>query len=119
EANIPRDGQNLVVRGVAAVFDSLGAVFPGIRVTAQNRVPFGRGLGSSASAVVAGVVAGASLLDLDIAITREQLLDLATKIEGHPDNVAAALWGGLTIAWCGTDGARCKSLAVHPEISPL
>jgi homoserine kinase len=118
-ARIPRDHENFVVRGVTAVFAAAGLVVPGIRVCAQNRVPFGRGLGSSASAVAAGVIAGASLLEQDRIIQPEELLENAAAIEGHPDNVAAALFGGLTIAWLDDTRARFTRLAVHPEIAPL
>lgn len=116
---IPRDETNLVARGVAAVFDAAGMSSPAVHIQASNQVPFGRGLGSSASAIVAGVVAGAELVASEAAISREEQLRLATDLEGHPDNVAAALFGGLTIAWQSNAGVRCTSLSVHPQIAPL
>jgi len=97
---VPLDEGHLLVRSLRAGFDALGGQPPGLRVRCLNRIPHGRGLGSSSAAICAGLVAarelaedGASVLD------GAALLDLATRIEGHPDNVAPALHGGLTVAW--------------------
>ena len=97
---VPLDERHLLVRALRAGFDALGGQPNGLRVSCYNRIPHGRGLGSSSAAICAGLVAarelvedGASVLDDDM------LLDLATRIEGHPDNVAPALRGGLTVAW--------------------
>jgi homoserine kinase len=81
----------------------------------RNVIPHGRGLGSSSAAIVSGVrlaeaLAGQSLDDHDV-------LGLATEIEGHPDNVAACLFGGLTIAWSGDSGPESARLDVHPDIA--
>jgi homoserine kinase len=110
-ASLPRDETHLVVRAARAAFDAMGVTQPGLSLTCANLVPHGRGLGSSAAAIVAGVVAarasvaaGADLLD-DAAVLR-----LAARLEGHPDNVAAALLGGLTIAWDDGDGACAARL---------
>lgn len=101
------DERHLLVRALRAGFDALGGQPSGLRVGCRNRIPHGRGLGSSSAAICAGLTAaralvedGASMLDDDA------LLDLATGIEGHPDNVAPALRGGLTVAWLeqGLDG---------------
>jgi homoserine kinase len=100
---VPLDENHLLVRSLRAGFDALGGQPAGLRVRCHNRIPHGRGLGSSSAAICAGLVAarelavdGASVLDDDT------LLDLATRIEGHPDNVAPALRGGLTVAWTQT-----------------
>ncbi len=97
---VPLDERHLLVRSLRAGFAALGGQPAGLRVHCRNRIPHGRGLGSSSAAICAGLVAardlaedGASVLD------DELLLDLATRIEGHPDNVAPALRGGLTVAW--------------------
>jgi homoserine kinase len=80
-------------------------------------------MGSSGSAIVAGVMIAAGLLADDpvdpLRLTDDQLLSLATDLEGHPDNVAPALFGGLTIAWTSEAGPRFKRLMVHRGISPL
>ncbi|MGH3415965.1 MAG: homoserine kinase [Actinocrinis sp.] len=104
---VPLDEEHLLVRSLRAGFDALGGQPAGLRVRCHNRIPHGRGLGSSSAAICAGLAAaralaggGASVLDDDA------LLDLATRIEGHPDNVAPALRGGLTVAWTEDDGGR-------------
>ncbi|SDQ26050.1 homoserine kinase [Leucobacter chromiiresistens] len=120
---VPTDETNLVVRSAAHVFAQLGREMPGIEVTATNRIPHGRGMGSSGSAIVAGVMIAAGLLQSDpqrpMALTEEQLLAFATELEGHPDNVAPALFGGLTIAWTTEQGPRFKRLMVHRGVAPL
>jgi homoserine kinase len=76
-------------------------------------------MGSSGAAVVAGVMAAKGLLAGIVEFTPEQLLQLATDLEGHPDNVAPALFGGLTIAWEDDNGPHHKKLIVHRGVSPL
>lgn len=123
EGIIETDETNLVVRSVAHVLGSLGREMPGLNLQAHNRIPHGRGMGSSGSAIVAGVMTAAGLLATDpvdpIHLTNEQLLAFATELEGHPDNVAPALFGGLTIAWTNESGPRCKGLLVHRGVAPL
>jgi homoserine kinase len=86
-----------------AAFDRLGGQPHGLELACANRIPHGRGLGSSAAAIVAGVtLARALVVGADERMTTSDVLTLAADIEGHPDNVAACLLGGLTIAW--TDG---------------
>ena len=116
---IARDESNLVVRSIAHVFADAGKPLPGLRITAHNGVPHGRGLGSSGAAVVAGVLAAQGLLEGEVAFSEDDLLRLATELEGHPDNVAPALFGGLTIAWSGDHGPRHKKLLVNRGVSPL
>lgn len=120
---VPTDESNLVVRSAAYVYEQLGRSLPGLEIQAHNRIPHGRGMGSSGSAIVAGVMIAAGLLAADtvspLRLTDEQLLRFATDLEGHPDNVAPALFGGLTIAWTSDSGPHCKRLMVHRGISPL
>ena len=116
---IPRDASNLVVRSIAHVFADAGRPMPGLRLRARNGVPHGRGLGSSGAAVTAGVLAAKGLLAGDVDLDDAALLRLATELEGHPDNVAPALFGGLTIAWTGEDGPQHKKLLVHRGVAPL
>ena len=120
-AELPRDANHLVVRAMAKVFGQAGMALPGLRMRAHNRIPHGRGLGSSGAAIVTGVVAGATMLEQlgGRALPGEELLAIATAIEGHPDNVAPCLFGGLTIAWMRADGhARSTRLLVHRGVSP-
>ncbi|WP_025133951.1 homoserine kinase [Leucobacter sp. PH1c] len=123
EGEVPTDETNLVVRSAAHVFERLGRPMPGLELTAHNRIPHGRGMGSSGSAIVAGVMIAAGLLASDpeapIDLSEEQLLAFATELEGHPDNVAPALFGGLTIAWSTEHGPKFKRLMVHRGVAPL
>lgn len=123
EGEVPADASNLVVRSAAHVFERLGRPVPGLEITAHNRIPHGRGMGSSGSAIVAGVMIAAGLLQSDpvdpLELSEEELLAFATELEGHPDNVAPALFGGLTIAWTTEQGPRFKKLMVHRGVAPL
>jgi len=123
EGEVPTDESNLVVQSAAHVFERLGRELPGLDVRAENRIPHGRGMGSSGSAIVAGVMIAAGLLASDptapLVLTETQLLEFATELEGHPDNVAPALFGGLTIAWTTDAGPRSKQLLVHRGVYPL
>ena len=116
---VPRDASNLVVRAIAYAFEAVGRRMPGLRLEARNVIPHGRGLGSSGAAVVSGLLAAKGLLAGDVELGPETLLRLATELEGHPDNVAPALFGGLTIAWVTPEGPRHKKLIVHRGVSPL
>lgn len=92
---LPKSEQNLFYQSVQAVFEHLGKKMPAISITYENTIPIGRGLGSSASAVVGGLVAGNELSNN--AIPKDVLLAMAANIEGHADNSAAALFGGCQI----------------------
>jgi homoserine kinase len=92
---------------------------PGLNLVAHNSIPHGRGLGSSGAAIVSGIMAAKGLLAGIVDIDSGMLLSLATELEGHPDNVAPALFGGLTIAWTTDDGPQHKKLIVHRGVSPL
>jgi homoserine kinase len=116
---VPTDESNLVVRSIAYVFEQVGVALPGLKLKAHNVIPHGRGMGSSGAAVVSGIVAAKGLLEGVVAFTPERLLQLATDLEGHPDNVAPALFGGLTIAWEDAKGPHHKKLIVHRGVSPL
>jgi homoserine kinase len=112
--------RNLIVKALRATFAVLGGQPRGLALRSANRIPHGRGLGSSAGAIVAGVLAARGLvvggnerLD-DLGVLR-----LAASIEGHPDNVAACLLGGYTIAWSDTDGVRALSQPVAESIVPV
>lgn len=117
---LPRTERHLLVQALRAAFDVLGGQPPGLEVGCTNRIPHARGLGSSAATIVAGVVAARALVAgggdaLDDAVA----LRLATQLEGHPDNVAACLLGGLTLSWTGADGAAAVRLEPSPRIAPV
>jgi homoserine kinase len=119
EGEVPTDASNLVVQSIAYTFKKFGQELPGLRLTAHNIIPHGRGMGSSGAAVVSGIVAAKGLLEGIVEMTDKDLLDIATELEGHPDNVAPALFGGLTIAWEDESGPHHKKLFVHRGVSPL
>ncbi len=113
---------HLVVRAMRAAFAVTGGQPPGIGLRCVNRIPHGRGLGSSAAAIVAGILAARALAEPSPSaadgagkLPDEALLGLATDIEGHPDNVAACLGGGLTIAW--TAGGQPQMVRLEPLFS--
>ena len=117
---VPAGERNLVVKSMRAAFAVLGGQPRGLALRSANRIPHGRGLGSSAAAIVAGVLAARGLvvggnerLD-DLGVLR-----LAASIEGHPDNVAACLHGGYSIAWTDADGVRALTLPVAASIAPV
>jgi homoserine kinase len=97
---LPTDERHLVVQAMRAAFDALGEQPPGLRLSCRNVIPHARGLGSSAAAIVGGVQLARAMVENG----RGRLPDLAAfqlaaGLEGHPDNVAAASFGGLTVAW--------------------
>ncbi|KJE22980.1 homoserine kinase [Frankia torreyi] len=155
---VAQDETHLVVRAIRATFDLLGRPQPGLALRCVNRIPHGRGLGSSAAAIVAGIVAAAALTRADLGPEFEAgaaanqgapgvarpgvpsdvtaaaiaagpgssapaeaawMLRLAHDIEGHPDNVAAALSGGFTVAWQDVEGARCLRVDPFAELRPV
>lgn len=102
--DVPRDESHLVVRAIRAGLADLGASVPEFTLSCHNRIPHGRGLGSSSAAIVGGLAAAYGLTGTPL--DRARVLELANRIEGHPDNVAACVLGGFTIAWLddGTGG---------------
>lgn len=96
--DVPTGRENLVVRA----FESLHSA-DGIAFRLSSDIPLARGLGSSAAAIVAGLAAADHLFEL--ALSKEELLVRATELEGHPDNVAAAIYGGFVVCGYDDDGA--------------
>ena len=118
---VPGDENHLVVRALRLALDHVGASQVGLRLVCTNGIPHGRGLGSSAGAVVAGLLAARGLVAEPAALSDEVVLELATAMEGHPDNAAPALLGGATLAWTGdsADSVAVARLAVHPDLVPV
>lgn len=119
EGEVATDESNLVVHSIAHAFADAGIALPGLRLEANNAIPHGRGLGSSGAAIVAGIMAAKGLLEGIVDLDGDTLLRLATELEGHPDNVAPSLFGGLTIAWTTATGPKHKKLIVHRGVSPV
>jgi homoserine kinase len=117
------DGErHLVIRAMRAAFGRLGAQPPGIGLSCVNAIPQGRGLGSSAAAIVSGVLAARALAGAVATTSRlpdPELLRLAVALEGHPDNVSACLAGGLVISWAPATGARFARLATVGGLAPV
>lgn len=123
---VPTDERHLVYRSMLRAFDAEGVRAPGgLRLDCHNAVPQGRGLGSSATAIVAGVAAAYAL----VALVREgephadldAVNDLASSIEGHPDNASASVFGGMTLSVLddATGRVRTVCLPVHPDVVPV
>jgi homoserine kinase len=122
--DVPRTDKNLLVKAMYKGFDFLGGKPKGVAVRALNVIPHGRGLGSSASAIVGGLsLARALVLTGSDKMNDETLLQLATDMEGHPDNVAAALYGNAVVAWQedqhGKSVAQAISLSVDTRIRAI
>ena len=118
-ADLPTDESHLVVRAFRAACAELGWSPPGLRIAAANGIPQGRGMGSSAAAVVAGVMAAHALCPDVEAVDLNAVLRLTTDMEGHPDNVAACLLGGFTLSWTDDSGPNADTVDVHPEVLPV
>jgi homoserine kinase len=117
---VRKDARNLVVKAMNTAFDRMGGRPRGLEVRCLNRIPHGRGLGSSAAAIVGGLAAARALtVGGEERFDDERLLAVATEMEGHADNVAAAVHGGFTVAW--TDGGEVGVLpsSPHPDLLPV
>lgn len=111
--SVPRDHRHLVAKTMMRAFDEMGGRPRGLDLVCANRIPHGRGLGSSAAAIVGGLtLARAIVVGGEERLSDADLLDLAVSIEGHPDNVVACIRGGATIAWTRASGS-------HPAIGVL
>ncbi|SDT36876.1 homoserine kinase [Microlunatus soli] len=124
---LPTDERNLIVRSLDLGLKRLGQQVVGLRLRAVNRIPASRGMGSSSAAIVTGLIAAHALARPDEEFDPAEWLGLADEIEGHPDNVAAALYGGLVVAYRpltpgGLDlgaGAAAGVVGVHPDVRLL
>jgi homoserine kinase len=112
---LARDGTNVVARGIRLAYEAAGRAFKGCSLECVNRIPTSRGLGSSAAAWVGGLVAGNALLGAPL--SRDEILGLAARAEGHPDNVAAAIFGGLTVSCETAAGVTTVTLPVTTSLA--
>jgi homoserine kinase len=110
---IPRDESNLFYVSFARFYKEIGKKSLKIAVKQLNRIPIERGLGGSAATIVGGLLAASKISGK--VLESRQMLELATEIEGHPDNVAAALLGGLTVAY--RQGERVYAVSFEPHMS--
>lgn len=115
-ADVPTDETHLVVRAIRRACEHLGRPLPGLRLRCSNAIPHARGLGSSAAAVVAGIAAGHALAGESL---DAEALQLAAEFEGHADNAAASLLGGLVIAWSEGGRFHAERLQPHPDLRPV
>ena len=116
---VKKDGKHLVVKAMMAGFEFMGGKPRGIALRALNSIPHGKGLGSSAAAIVGGlslarglVLSGSNLMNDD------DLIALATDLEGHPDNVSAAALGGATISWMENRTSVLTGCATRFSVDP-
>ena len=117
---VKKDKTHLVIRSMLRGFEHMGQKPRGIALRALNVTPHGRGLGSSSSAIVGGLALSRALVHGgESLLSEEDMVALATEIEGHPDNVAAAVLGGATIAWMENGVGRAISIPVNEKIQAL
>lgn len=114
---LPEDASNLVFRAMAFLAREAGGTLPQMALRSTNRIPLERGLGSSAAAVVAGLLLADRLLGTNL--DPDRLLEVAVDIEGHPDNVGACLRGGVVVAYLSREGWRAERLEAHPDLRPV
>lgn len=107
---IPQDGRNLVYRSMMSAFEKMGYSPKGLRIVQQNEVPPTRGLGSSSTCIVGGIMAANEICGGGM--RRQDILNLAAEIEGHPDNVTPAVTGGMAVA-VKTKGVKYISFPVN------
>lgn len=113
---VATDERHLVVRALRAACEHLGFEPPGLRLHCRNRIPHSRGLGSSAAAIVSGVLAGYALAGVE---PDDAVLGIAADFEKHADNAAACLFGGLVIAWSTDAGFQATRIEPHPSLAPV
>ncbi len=112
--SLPRDAENLVLKSADRVAQRIGRSVPGWVLRQHNDIPLARGMGSSSAAIVSGLVAANELLGAGLA--PRELLDIAVAIEGHPDNVAPAMLGGLTVCCSDEAGLGVARFAPPPNL---
>ncbi len=115
--NVPMDDSHLVVSSLLTGLANWGGERPGMRLRCLNRIPHSRGLGSSSSAIVAGLAFAWGISHPGDALDRAELTRVSSALEGHPDNAGAAVWGGAILGWFENDTVRLVQLDVPSLIS--
>ncbi|EMY33295.1 homoserine kinase [Arthrobacter crystallopoietes BAB-32] len=118
-AELPRDGSHLILATIRDTLGRVGYESTGLRLQAENVIPHGRGLGSSAAAIVSAVLLANALLPAGDRLSDQEVLQLCSAQEGHPDNVAPALAGRLAISWETGGSFFSTAVDVHPDIVPI
>lgn len=119
EGSLPRDERHLVVKAMRRAFALLGVSPPGLRLGFRNAIPQSRGLGSSSAAIVGGLALARALVVDPAGLDDAALLGLANEIEGHPDNVAPALYGGLVVCGQSADEVWAINATIADSISAV
>lgn len=117
EGNVPLDDTHLVISSILAGLEAWGGERPGMRLRSVNRIPHSRGLGSSASAIVAGLAFAWGISRPGQELDRRELTRVSSFLEGHPDNAGAAVWGGAILAWFEGQTVRLVQLNVPGAIT--
>lgn len=118
-ADVKKDGKHLVIKAMMTGFEFMGGKPRGIALRALNSIPHGRGLGSSAAAIVGGLsLARGLVLSGNTLMNDDDLIALATDLEGHPDNIAAATLGGATISWMEDRASVATGCASRFSVDP-
>lgn len=115
QVRLPADERNLVFRAARVVFNQVGVTPPGLHLTLDMHIPQARGLGSSSSAIIGGLLAANALTGSRL--DRAALLAMAVSIEGHPDNVTPALMGGMTLSYSHNDQHRYIALPFPADLT--
>lgn len=116
-SGLSTDEKNLVFVAAKRLFNEAGYRYDGLHIEIENNVPLGRGLGSSSTAIVGGLVAANEIAGAKI--SKEEIFSLATQIEGHPDNVGPAIFGGFTICYRTDDGFKAVSHKPSEKLKPV
>lgn len=122
EGQVPLDGTHLVVRAIEHGLRAAGRSATGLKVLCRNAIPHSRGLGSSAAAVVGGLAAANGLVEQadSTPLSTQELIQLSSEFEGHPDNASAAVLGGAVVSWTDEAGLvpryGAAPVRVHPDI---
>lgn len=117
--SVPTTDKNLVVKAMYKGFDFLGGRPRGVALRQLNVIPHGRGLGSSAAAIVGGLaLARALVLGGNERMSDEDMLTIANEMEGHPDNVAAAIFGGVNLAWSEQQRGQVVAQSLNFQVDP-
>jgi homoserine kinase len=114
---LPANQKNLIVRSLEKVYQISGKPVPVLSIHCRNRIPLGSGLGSSAAAVLTGLLAANALLASHL--SEQEILDLAVEIEHHPDNAAAALYGGLVVSTLAAGRVLARKIPIETSAPPL
>ncbi|SHJ08574.1 homoserine kinase [Tessaracoccus bendigoensis DSM 12906] len=115
--SVPLDERHLVVSSLLTGLEAWGVARPGMALACRNRIPHSRGLGSSAAAIVGGLALAWGIAHPGEPLDLAELTRISSRLEGHPDNAGAAVWGGAILAWFTTDEVRLIQLDVPDALA--